>query len=528
VVHPAAPAASANPDQVLVPRLTALRLVPSTAQISREALVPGNPIVIEGLPWLDPSGVASVAEPYLNRPLTRGRLTELIRLLVLESRKHNRPVVDVYAPPQDVSNGVVQLIVLVGKLGKVKVEGNQWFAGNLFTRDIRVQPGQQIQGKQLLEDMDLINQNPFRQVDLVYSRGDEFGLTNVVLRVQDKLPDRVYVGYDDTGNESTGLGRVFAGLNLGNVFKDDQQFSYQYERSTDFNRFWAQSASYAVPLPWRNTIEVFGDWAEAKTEPDAGLFGLTGSNWEVGLRYTIPLPMVGVSYTQSVNFGADYKWSNNDLNFGGTQVFTSPVNVAQGVLGYTGVKIDADGSTQGSVTGFFSPGGIGGLNHDHNFAVQREGAPANYSYYQATLTRVQKLVAGYTLVLTSLGQFSPDRMVPGNEFGLGGASSVRGYDERIVNGDDGISGQLELRTPPRHYLHSIPDSTQFLVFVDAGRDWENKAISGEVDNTLASVGPGIRMNVSNHGAIKVDYGYQLQRLSGTRHGRLHVSAILSF
>ena len=526
---PPPPAAKpANPDFVLVPRLTGLRLVASKEQVSPQALTPGNPIVIDGLPWLDQARVEATAKPFLDRPLTRKDLIELIRLLVLDSRKLNRPVVDIYAPPQDVSNGVVQLVVVVGRLGKVIVEGNQWFAGNLFTRDIRVKPGQEIEGKQLLEDMDLINQNPFRQVDLVYSRGEQFGLTNVVLRVQDKLPDRVYVGYDDEGNESTGLGRVFAGINMGNVFGDDQQFSYQYERSTDFSLFQAQSASYTVPLPWRNSVEVFGDWAQAKTEPDGGLFGLTGTNWDLGLRYLIPLPMGGVSYTQSLNLGADYKWSNNNLDFGGTQVFTSPINVAQGVLGYTGVLIDADGSTQGSVTGFFSPGGIGGLNHDKDFAIQREGAPADYSYYQASLTRVQKLPEGYTLVLTALGQWSSNRMVPDNEFGLGGANSVRGYDDRIVNGDDGISGQLELRTPPHHYLKSIPDSTQFLVFVDAGRDWINNPGAGEANYTLSSAGPGLRMNVGTHGAFKVDYGYQLQRLSGTRHGRLHVSAIVSF
>ena len=118
-------------------------------------------------------------------------------------------------------------------------------------------------------------------------------------------------------------------------------------------------------------------------------------------------------------------------------------------------------------------------------------------YVQVNVTRVERLPDSYTLVLTTLSQWASARLVPSNEFGLGGALSVRGYDERIVNGDDGVSGQLELRTPPRHLLDQIPDSTQALIFLDAGRAWQHNLLPGETDNTLSSVGPGLRMTNSS-------------------------------
>jgi hemolysin activation/secretion protein len=525
--QPAAPAPEANSNEVLVPNLTGLRLIPSADRVSKTALAVGQPLVIEDLLWLDRGRVEAVAKDYVSHPLTRKGLSELVRALVLVCRKSDRPVVDIYAPPQDVSTGVVQLIVLVAKLGKVHTEGNQWFAGDILTRDIRLKPGNEITGQTLLEDMDLLNQNPFRQVDLVYARGDGYGLTDVILRVHDRRPDRVYAGYDDTGNESTGLGRVFVGLNMGDVFNQDQQFSYQYTRSTYFERLQANSASYSIPLPWRNTFEIFGDWALAKTDSE-NIIDLTGKTWEVGVRYTIPLPMIGPSYSQSFDFGADYKWSNNNLAFGGTQVFTSPVNVAQGVLGYTAAMVDSLGTTQGALTGFFSPGGIGDLNHDHDFIVQRAGARTQYEYVQLNITRIERLPADFTSVLAISSQWASTRLLPIDEFGLGGALSVRGYDERIVNGDDGVSAQLEFRTPSRHLLKSIPDQTQALVFVDAGRDWNNDPIPGEVNNTLASAGPGLRISIGTHGTLKADYGWQLERLAGTRRGRPHISAVFSY
>jgi hemolysin activation/secretion protein len=479
------------------------------------------------MPWLKRGAAESVVKEFIGHPLTRGDLGRLVRQMVIVCRNSDRPVVDVFAPPQDVSTGVIQLVVLVGRLGQLRVEGNKFFADRIMLRQMRVTPGAEIAESSLLGDMDRMNHNPFRQVDLVYSRGAEAGSTDLVLRVRDTQPERGYVGYEDNGNELTGLGRVFAGVNLGNLWYDDHQFSYQYTRGTDWDRLEAHSASYTVLLPWRNIINVFGDWSEAKTSSDAGLFNLVGISWQIGARYTIPLPVLKV-YAQSLVAGVDYKWSNNNLAFGGTQVFSSPTNIAQGMLSYTGSRTDAHGSSQGSVTMFFSPGGIGGLNHDSEFGVQRAGAKADYTYFQANFSRLQKLPGDYSIAFISLWQFAPDRLLASEQFGLGGAASVRGYDERIVDGDDGVSEQLEFRTPAWHFMGKVPDKTQFLVFLDAGRDWQHDPIPGEGEFTFISAGPGVRLNIGKHGTIKADYGWQIERLPATRRGRPHISAVLSF
>jgi hemolysin activation/secretion protein len=518
---------AADPNEVLVPLLNELKLIPSLDRLSDAALPVSQPLVIEELTWLRRGEVDSLAKEFVGHPLTRGGLAQLTRDIVVVCRSSDRPIVDVFVPPQDVSSGVVQFVVLVGKLGQVRVEGNRFFSDKIMLRQVSTAPGDEIVESRLLGDIDRMNQNPFRQVDLIYGRGEGAGTTDVILNVRDTSPERVYAGYEDTGNEETGLGRVIAGFNLGNLWGDDHQASYQYTRSTDFDRLQAHSASYSVLLPWRDTINVFGDWSEARAQSDAGLFDLVGTTWQVGARYTIPLPIMG-AYSQSLTVGVDYKWSNNNLAFGGTQVFSSPANIAQGMVSYAGSRTDPNGSSEGSITYFLSPGGIGGLNNDRDFAVQRSGATAAYDYLQASFERLERLPRDYTLSLATLGQFSADRLLPSEQFGLGGAASVRGYDERIVNGDCGISEQLELRFPSLHFLGKIPDRTQFLLFFDAGRDWVHAPIAGERDYTFASAGPGVRVNIGQHGTIKADYGWQLERLSGTRSGRPEISAIISF
>ncbi len=526
-VAPAPPAAQPIEDStVLVPVLRGLRLIPSADRLDAGTLAAGQRVSVEGLPWLPTAKVEAIASSFLSRPLTRGDLARLTRQLVILCRNSDHPVVDVYVPPQDVSEGVVRAVVLAATLGEVRVQGNRWFPDRLIAQEVRLKPGEEITSESLLEDVDWLNQNPFRQVDLVYARGKLPGQTDVILRLADSRPERVYAGYDDSGNQETGLGREFAGFNLGNLWNKDNELNYQYTRSVEAERLRAHSASYVLPLPWRNTVSVFGSWAQAESVADS-LFTLTGISWQVGLRYTIPLPVVA-GCTQSLAIGADYKWTNNNLGFGGTQVFSSPANIAQGVVTYSAVAGDAGGTTRGSVSAFYSPGGLGGANNDMAFQIQRSGSTATYGYLLASLSRLERLPGGFTAALSGSGQWSSARLLATEQFGLGGADSVRGYDERLLNGDDGISAQLELRTPSRHLLGRIPDQSQALVFVDAGRDWQHDLQPDETEATLLSAGPGLRLQLGPHGSFRADYGWQLERQPGTRPGRFHLSAILSF
>lgn len=525
--EPAAPAPTGDTAAIVMPELKGLRLIPSVRLLSTAPLPAAQPVVVEGLPWLAVAKVRAVSAGFLSRPLTRGALSKLTQAIAILCRKADHAVVDVSAPAQDASSGVLQIVVLVGKLGKVRVQGNRWFSDAHLSREVSIKAGQEITGRTLRQDVDWLNQSPFRQVDLAYAMGEQPGETDVILRVADAKPERVYAGYDDSGTQDTGLGRVFAGFNLANLWGRDNELDYQYTRSTDGDLFESHSASYMLPLPWRNTLTVFGAWARAVPEQSDNSSDLTGIMWQVGLRYGIPLPAL-TGYTQSLVFGFDYKWTNNNLGDGGTQVFSSPVNVAQVLITYSGIESDTNGSTHGSASMYFSPGGVGGTNNNLAFGMQRVGATADYEYWRASLSRLQRLPADFSAALNVLGQWSSARLLPTEQFGLGGEDSVRGYDDRVLNGDDGISAQLELRTPTRHLFGSIPDQSQAFIFLDAGRDWQHDFQAGDVEGTLLSAGPGLRLQISTHGIIKADYGWELKRLAGTSSGRVQVSALVSF
>ena len=97
---------------------------------------------------------------------------------------------------------------------------------------------------------------------------------------------------------------------------------------------------------------------------------------------------------------------------------------------------------------------------------------------------------------------------------------MRGFSEREIAGDDGVRASLELWSPAVATLAGL----RFLVFADAGR--VSSAFGPDRDDTVASVGWGVRWNWNEHVALLLDVGTITEgtesRDSGTR-GHLNLS-----
>jgi hemolysin activation/secretion protein len=99
-------------------------------------------------------------------------------------------------------------------------------------------------------------------------------------------------------------------------------------------------------------------------------------------------------------------------------------------------------------------------------------------------------------------QLSPDVLISGEQFGLGGLGSVRGTDlDRPITGDSGLSATLEIQTP------ELAQGLRLLGFVDGGWLSNHKANGANrlSSDRLASVGLGLRYT-KDPVAVSFDYG----------------------
>ncbi len=73
-----------------------------------------------------PAAQASLRR-YIGLPIRQALLDSLRSAISQYYGSINRPFVSVAIPKQDVTDGVIQVVVVEGRLGKLGVEGNRWF-----------------------------------------------------------------------------------------------------------------------------------------------------------------------------------------------------------------------------------------------------------------------------------------------------------------------------------------------------------------------------------------------------------------
>jgi hemolysin activation/secretion protein len=536
-----APAAVAAPGES-GPALVGVKIVRSRDEVKGAGEVAVSGVVIgpgRELDLLRGSDFAGLITSYIGKPLTQGAIASLQRDIVRYYRDQGRPLLDVVFPAQEsVGKGVLQIFILEAMLGKIEVEGNKWTKQSLITSNVRVRDNETIDTERLLQDVDWLNQNPGRQVDVAFRPGAQAGQSDIVLRVNEHpRPVRVFVGYENSGPQFTGEDRVFGGFNWFNAFGLDHRLNYQFTTDTEFDFTKAHSVSYEVPLPWRHTLAIYGGYIDSKADFATPLFNQEGTSYQVSFRYEIPLHKWG-RLSHSVGAGFDFKSFDNNLEFGGVPIFGTAVDIAQFAMFYKGTVPDKWGSTGFRLETFLSPGGIGGDNDDASFLGQRAFSSSSYAYARLNAQRDTRLPGGWLWTVRGALQASDGNLQGSEQFGLGGMGTIRGYDDREANGDRGWMISTEIMTPALPVLRLLdkdaPDGLHLLGFWDHGEARIADELPAQDPNLiLSSLGLGLRYNYSRYLSLRFDYGWQLRDSGPTNphtgdSSRGHISVQLSF
>ena len=515
---------SRSREAVITSELKGLVFVETEDQIKPDG-APGAVGVLASSDLLRKAEFSDRMNKYFGKPVTLGGLDEITREVINYFREQGFPVVNVVVPQQDVKDGVVQILAIEARVGRVKVENARWFRPSNIRNEVNLREGDKIDANQLQDDLNWLNTNPFRTVDLKFEPGEKEGTTDLVADVKDRLPFRVYTTFDDYGIDLTGKNRQSVGLNLGNLFSLDHQVGFQYTTAWKdiFSSMNAYSGSYLIPFPWRNTLNIFGSYTKSKSV-NSEIQTLTGDSWQMSGRYNVPLPTLD-PVSHSFYAGLDFKQSSNAFLIYGinyTSQFTesglAPFSIFQLTAGYDASIPDDLGLSNFEVAGFYSPGDVSGWNNTAQFQSVVPNSSASYVYGRLDFNRTFVLPYKFTISGSFNGQLASSPLMPTEKYGIGGYNTVRGYDERSANGDNGYVMTAELRTPPGSIFkifgnQEIEDSFQFLGFFDYGFVGNIKPQSGTPEQTiyLMSVGPGLRYNIDRFVSVRFDWGFQLHQ-----------------
>ncbi len=504
---PPAPQPPAPPEELPSPRV-----------FVREIRLVGNTVFSD-------QELAEVTDRYTNRELTPADVESLRLALTHFYVSRGYVTSGAVVPDQTVTDGVITIQIIEGKLSQIEVEGVRgrcgfpgnlvelsdciWFRPSYFRDRIALSAGPPLNREALQERIQLLLLDPrIQRLNVELRPGISRGESVLNVKVTEANPFKLWLEFNNFQSPTVGAAQ---GLITGahqNLFGFGDTLSLQYGRTEGINPIL--NFRYAIPVSVRDTtvsvqyrrfdFKVVEDPFEAlDITNDAEIFGFavrhplyrtlakefalmlifdyeTNKSFLLGEPFEfIPGATNGVFRVSALRFAQEW------VHRTGEQVFSA---VSRFSLG-----LDVFGAT---------------VTSDPNVASAR---------FFSWLGEAQwiRQLKPWRMQLVSRGvvQLSNDHLFPLEQIAVGGRYSVRGYREFTQVRDNAVLGSVEVRIPV--YTTAAGIERVFLApFVDVGHGWDTTVPTPTPPpQTLASVGIGAIWNFWRGSHFEIYWGQQL-------------------
>jgi hemolysin activation/secretion protein len=485
-----APAPAPAPAQPMPPMATAAPV----------AVFPIRGFQIEGDNPIGEADTQRALAPYLRPDATLETLQQATAAFEKVLRDQGFGLHRVALPPQELG-ATVRLTIVKFTVGKVTIEGATLYdEQNVRLTVPELREGESPNFKTLAIQTAIANENANKLVQVGLRESEERDKIDATITVKELKPWNITLSANNSGTDATGEDRVTVTGSHSNLWNRDHVFVGAYttslERTEDVRQL---GLSYKVPLYAQGgTLGL--TYTHSDVVGNFGTFNSTGAGHTFGVNYTIYLAPQG-GHRQYVTVALEDKVFdasriNDVVLVGATPRRSRPIS-----LGYM-ARTETDTANWGYGAELAVNTGTGAHNDTPSYRSEDPRiSSANWWAVRGSASYTAPLAQTWSWSVRALGQYSPDVLISGEQFGLGGLTSVRGTDvERPISGDMGVSSTLEVTSP------EVLTGLRFIGFVDAGLIGNhNPNASKPSTDRLASAGLGLRYVVGNFAAT-VDYG----------------------
>ncbi len=493
------------------------------AQVAPEPKFEIRGFVVEGATLLSRDEIAAAVGPFTGASRDFADVQRALEALERAYTDKGFSAIQVILPEQELDKGEVRFKIVEARIARLVIEGSKFYNEQNISRSLpSVRAGEPPNIHNIADNLRVANENPAKQTTVLLRGGSEEGQVDAVVRVTDERPTKYSVTMDNTGTQQTGLYRLGFGFQHANLWNRDHVLSMQYVTSPSDNDHPASTiphpnrnvfifgASYRIPLySYGVSLDISVGYSNVNSGTIQNLFNVSGSGSIFGLRYNANLRKWG-EVEQRIAFGLDWRgYRNKVTTAGGGAALVPDVTVHPVSATYFGVYRTGASETSFNFGAFRNlPGGNDG--HSKAFEASRTGGEANYFIVRYGFNHLQAFANEWQMRVGFNGQMTRDRLVAGEQFGIGGADSVRGFLEREVVNDNGYRGTMELYTPD--FASKIPflpggSRIRSLFFYDWGLTQRYSPLLGEQkQSAIASMGIGFRFSRGNNLSMRFDYG----------------------
>lgn len=457
-----------------------------------------NSVAFSGNTVFDNKILAQYTQNIINKEITLDDIKLVTQNITNLYREKGYITSFAYIPAQKLHDGVLQVNILEGKIGSVKIEGNKWARTNYIRHNIlesnNLKNNQILNVSNINNSVQQMNETEYLKGQVTIQKGTEQGDTDVILKIKEAPPFGIDTSYNNTGRSLVGVQKASITLSDYNLtgFGDSINIS-----PTFASRTFGLNTGYTLPTGLKDTYLKFNYslskvhlGKEYKNDDIVGDFG----GYSIGLDHALYK-----GNKLKVNSGVYYDFENSDTVIKGLEYQKSNLQILR-----TGINSIFDDNHGRFLSDFTVSTALYNKGTD-NSNMDR------FVKICTNLTRYQYLPFNTIAIARLQNQYTPSHINSVEQFQLGGMYSVRGFNEGALLGDVGYNLSLEL-------MHAVPylpekinipyskgkkfelrlkNRINFSTFYDQGFAKDlHQGTSSNYTNFIQSVGAGIKINLS--------------------------------
>jgi hemolysin activation/secretion protein len=447
--------------------------------------------------------------PYLNRPVTGNDIAQLKYALTSQYYREGYVLVKVTTPPQDLSDGIMDVVIIAGRIGQINMDNDVLNENIANSRVGEINSGDVFNEREVETALQDINELTNISASVNLRPGQETGTTDLDLLVRQSATDEDVQIFtiDNYGSKFTGRSVARLSLQKSNMMGMGESLGITGRKSND--DFWAVQGEALFPLPLHN-LQLELDYLRSDNSI-GDIFTPLGSSGESEV-YQAALSSALVNQRQR-------KWVvRGGIERGKYESFIT------GVVGpdtsdtitkaYAETSFSLRKSRLVSFVSLRANKGIGALGADNQgdplaSRLAPPGDPRAWTIESLLYANARLTDRDYASFVLQ-GQYADAVVLSSDLFTVGGYGSVRGYEPAQSTGDSGASLNADL-----YRQFDIPDSRWYAQagpFIDWGYV-HNRVTGSTVENNIYSAGLGAEVNYRHSGKLvsklRLDWAHPL-------------------
>lgn len=456
----AAVAAPALPDSANLPRIETQPNPPviispkieNNEDLQYPAALPDSPGIKVNVSKLKFTGNKNIGDEalllvlkeFLNKPLDIKALNQMTALVTRYYRQQGFMLAQAYLPEQDINQDTLEIAVVEGYLGEIKLKVSTGLDEDFFKRvsSRNLTKGEAIQESNLVRNVTLINSLLGLNATSQLNPGQQVGYSDVEIDVQALPRVNGVLSANTYGNRFTGREVLSAGLSLNNLAGRGDRLNVNLRTSNGDGQRGLQ-LGYVLPVyEAGNLLYLSAGYADYQLGGQFSSLGAEGDSYYLSALLDQPILRSRQGNVTS-RLGLSYKNISDDISAFSLEDHRS---ISAIELGLFGDWRDAKWSGFNQVGVNLKLADVS-FKNDLAEILDDTGArtAGNFVKYNVFASRLQPISDAYSIRLSGEWQGANKNLDSSEKLSIGGVNRWREYGELPSSSDRGLIVGTELR-----------------------------------------------------------------------------------